>query len=116
MKLAWIAAAILAMPLVARTVMNESSAITSSEAASDYWVYVGTAEYHDAPTKSLYLCRFNSSTGALNVVGVAAETANSGFLVVNPSERFLYAVNELGEYQGQKNGAVSSFQINRDSG
>lgn len=116
MRLAWIAAAVLALPLMAENFMNESAAITPNRAGSDYWVYVGTAEYHDSPTKSLYLCRFNAGTGALSVAGVAAETVNSGFLAVDPTDKFLYAVNEIGEYQGQKNGAVSSFQINRDTG
>ncbi len=116
MRLAWIAAGILAVLLMAKTFMNESSAFTPTKAGVDYWVYVGTAEYHGAPTESLYLCRFNSSTGALNVVDVAAETVNSGFLAVDPTEHFLYAVNEIGEYQGQKNGAVSAFRMDPQSG
>ncbi|MGC1686987.1 MAG: lactonase family protein [Candidatus Acidiferrales bacterium] len=116
MKLAWIAAALLAVPLMARTLMNKPSAVTPGKSGSDYWVYVGTAAYNDSPTNSLYFCRFNSSTGALDVVGVAVETVNPGFLAVNPTQQYLYAVNEIGEYQGQKNGAVSAFQIDSQSG
>jgi 6-phosphogluconolactonase len=35
---------------------------------------------------------------------------------VHPNHRFLYAVNEVGNYQGEKSGAVSAFAIDRASG
>ena len=33
-----------------------------------------------------------------------------------PTQRFLYAVNEISDYQGKKTGAVSAFAIDRKSG
>lgn len=110
------ALAFVGMLLVLGGVLSKSSATTLGKSGSEYWVYVGTAAYHDEPKNALYLCRFSSITGALNVVGVTAATANPGFLAVHPSERFLYAVNEIGEYQGEKNGAVSAFRIDRQAG
>ncbi len=97
--------------------MTNSAPTIRMEAGGEYWVYVGTARYNDdRPTRTLYLCRFSSKTGALKIVGVAAKTLNPGFLAVHPGEHFLYAVNEIGEYQGQKNGAISSFRIDHNSG
>jgi 6-phosphogluconolactonase len=111
-----IALAVIGVFLVAESGLTGSSASTLGKSGREYWVYVGTAAYHDTPTNALYFCRFDSRTGALKVEGVAAETVNPGFLAVNPTGQFLYAVNEIGEYQGQKNGAVSAFKIDRDTG
>jgi len=49
-------------------------------------------------------------------VGLAAETINPSFLAVHPNHRFLYAVNEVTTFKGQKSGAVSAFAIDRATG
>lgn len=116
MGVAKVFVAMIAMLVMAGITVSESSHTPPMKIESEYWVYVGTAMYNDGPTKTLYVCRFNTRTGALKVVGVAAETLNPGFIAVHPSGQFLYAVNELGEYQGEKNGAVSAFRIDRKSG
>jgi 6-phosphogluconolactonase len=41
---------------------------------------------------------------------------NPSFLAIDPSRRFLYAANEVSDYQGKKSGAVSAFSIDRKSG
>src|SRR5271155_3429787 len=95
--------------------------ILGAEAApashKNYFVYVGTytAEAGSA-SKGIYAYRFDSDTGELTSIGVAAETTNPSFLAVHPNHRFLYAVNETGNYQGQKSGAVSAFSIDRATG
>ena len=109
-------AAMIAMLLMAGIIVSASSHTPATKTEREYWVYVGTAMYNDSPTKTLYGCRFNTRTGALKLVGVTAETPNPGFIAVHPSGQFLYAVNELGEYQGKKNGAISAFRIDHTSG
>jgi 6-phosphogluconolactonase len=83
----------------------------------NYLVYVGTYTMEaGSPSKGIYAYRFNSDTGELVPIGLAAETTNPSFLAVHPNHRFLYAVNETGNYQGQKSGAVSAFAIDRATG
>ncbi len=80
-----------------------------------YLAFVGT--YTDkTKSKGIYAYRFDAAAGKLSALGVAAESANPSFLAVHPSGKYLYAVNEVGEFSGEKSGAVSAFSINRKTG
>jgi len=80
----------------------------------NYFVYVGT--YTTQQSKGIYAYRFNTATGQFAPLGLAAETSNPSFLAVHPSQKFLYAVNETGNFQNQSSGAVSAFAMNRRTG
>lgn len=80
-----------------------------------YVVYVGTYTAKTA-SKGIYSYGFDATTGKLTPMGLVAETTNPSFLALHPNGRFLYAVNEVGDYQGQKSGAVSAFAIDPASG
>ena len=82
----------------------------------EYLVYVGTASYNGQYSKRIYVFRFNARTGKLTSVGLAGEADNPGFLAVHPNQRFLYAVNEMGDIKGQTGGAVSAFSIDSKTG
>jgi len=77
-------------------------------------VYVGT--YTVRGSQGIYAYRFDARSGELTALGLAAETTNPSFLAVDPSGRFVYAVNELSNYHGEKSGAVSAFAIDRATG
>jgi 6-phosphogluconolactonase len=77
-------------------------------------VYIGT--YTGKESKGIYAYRFDSRTGRVSSLGLAAETENPSWLTVHPNRRFLYAANETGNYQGAKSGAVSAFAIDRETG
>jgi 6-phosphogluconolactonase len=79
-----------------------------------YLVYVGT--YTGPTSKGIYAFRFNANSGKATSLGLVGETANPSFLVIDRSRTHLYAVNEVGDYQGQKSGGVSAFTIDRDTG
>ena len=79
-----------------------------------YLMYVGT--YTGPESKGIYAYRFDTATGQATPVGLVAETVNPSFLAIDPDRRFLYAANEVSDYQGQKSGAVSAFAIDRRSG
>jgi 6-phosphogluconolactonase len=81
-----------------------------------YLVYVGTYTEEGSASKGIYAYRFDSDTGKVTSIGLAAETINPSFLAVHPNHRFLYAVNEVGTYKGAKSGAVSAFAIDRATG
>jgi 6-phosphogluconolactonase len=81
-----------------------------------YFVYVGTYTQEGSESKGIYAYRFDSATARLVPIGLAAESTNPSFLAVHPNHRFLYAVNEVNNYQGEKSGAVSAFAIDRATG
>ncbi len=60
--------------------------------AADSLVYVGT--YTTNGGRGIYAFRFQTATGKLSPLGLAAETPGPSFLAVHPNHRFLYAVNE----------------------
>ncbi len=93
-----------------------SSVFTSGtgQAQTKYLVYVGT--YTDHGSKGIYAFRFDASTGTLTSLGLATETAQPSFLAVDSAGRFLYAVNETSNYNGQPSGAVSAFAIHSETG
>jgi 6-phosphogluconolactonase len=88
--------------------------LAAGTAPQQYLVYVGT--YTDHGSKGIYAYRFDSSTAKLISLGLAAETAAPSFLAVDSSGRFLYAVNETGNFNGQPTGAVSAFAIQPGTG
>jgi 6-phosphogluconolactonase len=84
------------------------------EKMSKYLVYVGT--YTEQKGKGIYVYRFDPTTGQSTSLGLAAESVNPSFLAVDPSRRFLYAVNEVAKYAGRSSGGVSAFAIDPGTG
>ena len=82
--------------------------------AGNYLVYIGT--YTSEQSKGIYAYRFNAATGQFVPLGLAAETSNPSFLAVHPNHKILYAVNEIGNFQNQRSGAVSAFAIDSHTG
>jgi len=93
------------------------SLITMSSAKdspkNSYLLYVGT--YTEKESKGIYAYRFDAAPTQLTPLGLAAETTNPSFLAIDPSGRFLYAVNEVQNYKGASSGAVSSFGIDQQN-
>jgi 6-phosphogluconolactonase len=81
-------------------------------------VYVGTYTGGKSEGKSegIYLFRLDLATGAMKAEGLAAEAVNPSFLAIHPGGRFLYAVGEVGNYEGKRSGAVSAFSIAPETG
>ena len=77
-------------------------------------VYVGT--YTRGESLGIYRLRLDLETGKLTSVGVTEDVENPSFLAIHPTGRFLYAVNEVGNFSGNRSGAVSAFAIDRRSG
>jgi len=85
-----------------------------SSRGGEMLVYFGT--YAGEKSKGVYVSRLDLATGALSAPELAAETASPSFLAVHPSQTFLYAANEIGEFQGKESGSVSAFAIDRNTG
>ena len=89
------------------------SLVTSSAAKNSpkhqYLLFVGT--YTEKESKGIYAYRFDAASSALTPLGIAAEASNPSFLAIDPSHRFLYAVNEVQKYKDANSGVVSAFAI-----
>jgi len=88
--------------------------VSGGTMAESFRVYFGT--YTGAKSKGIYVAQFDSVTGKLSRPELAAETRNPSFLAVHPNVRFLYAVGEVNDTQGQRAGAVNAFAIESSSG
>lgn len=72
-------------------------------------LYVGTYT-SSGKSEGIYLYGMNAETGALERLK-SFKSINPSFLAIDRSKRFLYAVNEVGEYAGTPGGGVSAFAI-----
>jgi 6-phosphogluconolactonase len=82
---------------------------------SQYFAFIGTYT-SKTESKGIYSFHFDSGTGRLTSMAVAATTQDASFLSVAPNEKYLYAVNELGDFDGKKSGAVTSYSLDPKSG
>ena len=86
-------------------------------AAGTIFVYVGTyTEQPNGKAEGIYVYQMDPSTGALTQVRTVAGFANPSFLAFDPTQRFLYAVNETGTFAGQPGGGVSAFALDAAAG
>jgi 6-phosphogluconolactonase len=84
-------------------------------AKGQYIAYVGTYT-SKTNSKGIYAYRFDAEKGQLAPIGVAAESADPSFLAIHPNGKYLYAVNEIGNFNGGTSGAVSAFSIDAKTG
>jgi 6-phosphogluconolactonase len=90
-----------------------SSVPPAAAQAGKYLFYVGTYTEDGSKSKGIYAYRYDGSTGEITPLGLAAETTNPSFVALHPNGKFLYAVNEVGNYKGPNSGGVSAFAIDR---
>jgi 6-phosphogluconolactonase len=82
------------------------------------FAYVGT---YSSPVdgggngKGIYLFSVDPTTGELTPVDLAAESRNAAWLAFDPSVRYLYAANEITNFEG-KSGSVTAYAVNRTQG
>ncbi|MGD0911314.1 MAG: lactonase family protein [Terracidiphilus sp.] len=73
--------------------------------------YVGTySTGSDGHGEGVYSFRVNLATGELTDRKLAAKTPNPTWIVIAPSKKFLYTINEVTDFAGG-NGSVSAFAI-----
>ncbi len=113
--------AVLLATLVAAGSTNVVRAQSSSTADTQpevLWVYVGTYTGAGGADKSqgIYLMELDLRTGKLSEPHLAAKSTDPSFLAIDPAKKFLYSVNELGEFRGRRGGAVSAFEIDPAGG
>lgn len=65
-------------------------------------------------SEGIYVFRRDAQSGALTPLG-RTKAVNPSYLVLDKSGRFLFAANEIQDFEGRASGAVSSFLIDRDT-
>lgn len=89
---------------------------TAFAGSRNYIMYVGTDTRGDGHGKGIYAFRYDADTGKTVSLGVATETVNPSWVALAPTGHFLYAVNEVGHYQGPNSGGVSAFAVDQTTG
>jgi 6-phosphogluconolactonase len=90
----------------------------SSTAERPILAYVGTDTTPvdgAANGKGLYLFDVHPATGELRLLKLAAEIASPSWITLHPSGNYLYAVNEISDYQGNS-GSVVAFAVQKQTG
>jgi 6-phosphogluconolactonase len=82
--------------------------------ATNYWVYFGT--YTGKDSKGIYRAEFDAQSGKLSNLALAGEVASPSFLAIRSDGKFLYAVGEISNFGGKKEGAVNAFAIDPKTG
>jgi len=100
--------------LAAGLALHSPACVAAASRQGEMLVYFGT--YTGKKSKGIYVSRFDAGTGKLAAPELAAEIASPSFLAAHPKGRFLYAVNEVGNFEGKKSGAVSAFAIDAATG
>src|SRR4051812_4799345 len=90
--------------------------ILLAQVLSAQLVYVGTYTSPQSTSKGIYAYRFDAKTGHMAPLGLMAETPNPTFLAVHPNGKYLYAINEIDNYNGKKAGSVSAYSIDKSNG
>ncbi len=83
-------------------------------APKDLLVYIGT--YTKTEEQGIHWLKLDMATGKLTAVGKLAGQKNPSFLTIHSNKKFLYAVNEIGNYKGEKAGGVSAYSIDSETG
>lgn len=79
-----------------------------SRESRELTLYVGT--YTSGASEGIYVYGMNSDTGELKMFS-SIKSVNPSFLTLDRTRRFLYAVNEVPDFEGKSSGAVSAYAI-----
>jgi 6-phosphogluconolactonase len=83
--------------------------------AKEMLLYIGTYT-STGKSQGIYVHKFNAETGVLTPLHTVKDVLEPSFLTIDKSGKYLYAANELLEYEGKKSGAVSAFAIDQKTG
>ena len=88
--------------------------VWSAKRSGELLVYVGT--YTSGKSEGIYLYQLSLASGELKHVTTSKGIKDPSYLTLSPNRRFLYAVNEVEEFEDKKSGALSAFAIDQKTG
>lgn len=71
----------------------------------------GTGNILEGKGEGIYCYELDLRTGELMLVDITSGVSNPSYLTLDIGKRYLYAVNELKEFEGKASGAVSAFSV-----
>jgi len=98
----------------ATTVAAVARTVPLRAATGQVVAYVGA--YTDKDKNALYIYDLNPADGTLTRRTVFQDVPSPSSLAISPSQKFLYAVNEISNFNGTRNGSVTAFAIQPDGG
>ena len=109
---------------ISRRNFLQASAVLAINTAASQWAsalpqpkpgailaYVGT---YTPNGQGIYLFQLNPSSGALTPVKVFPTSTNPTWLAFDPQNKYLYAANEISNFNGGPTGSVSAFAVASD--
>lgn len=81
--------------------------------------YVGGYTQHGPPGGNgdgITVFEMDRKTGSLNHLNTFTDVASPSFIAFSPDKRFLYAVNEINDFEGKNTGAVTAFSVDHGTG
>ena len=112
---------VIALGLVLATLLVPPKAQSQgADASKPTYLYVGSYTKNPPGGGSnnpigLSVFRLNPQSGALVPVQQVPST-NPSFVALDPSRRFLYVINEVGDYEGKKSGSIEAYSIDPNAG
>lgn len=79
-------------------------------------MYIGTYTSGENTSRGIYQAGMDVSNGELELVGLAAEAANPSYLTIGSEGKRLFSVHEVSDYEGERQGYLSSFRIDPETG
>jgi 6-phosphogluconolactonase len=80
-----------------------------------YRVYVGTYT-RGSKSQGVYRMELDTATGKLSKPVLAGKAVNPSFLAIHPTGKYLYAVEETGDFGKKPTGCLDSFAIDQETG
>jgi len=92
----------------------------AADASGPMFVYVGSYTKNPPGGGSnnpvgLSVFRFDPVAGGLSPIQ-QVQSANPSFVALDPSRRFLYVINEIDDYEGQKSGSAEAYAVDANTG
>lgn len=88
---------------------------TMGKGQKEVLLYVGTYTTGSA-SKGIYIYKLNPSGFELNHFKTVENVPDPSFIAIDKGRKFLYAVNEIKEFNGEMSGSVSAFAIDQKTG
>ena len=99
----------------ASLMLAQKAIAQTNKKSKEMLLYIGTYT-SSGKSEGIYVHKFDLETGKLTPLHIVKDVLEPSFLTIDKSRKYLYAANELLEYEGKKSGAVSAFAIDQKTG
>lgn len=105
----------MAFGAIGATILQKQALASLTEPAP-IWNHFYAGCYTTPPQEGIPVCRFDPDNGTIQLVDVCRGIDNPSFLIFDHQRKFVYAVNETADFNGQSSGAVSAFRRDEKTG